>query len=79
MSDLDRHCARLHYQLQDVSIFFNATMHTLGPLSLAPNVFALNCNFIEVACCIFNVVPTRHFAPYCVTNHIAPDKGLKPN
>ena len=52
-------------------------MHTLGPLSLAPKVFALNYNFIEVAYCNFNVVPTRHIAPYHVTNHnIAPDEGI---
>ena len=52
-------------------------MPTLGPLSVAPNVFALHYNFIEVAYCIFNVVPTRHIAPYRVTNHNAPDEGLR--
>ena len=54
-------------------------MHTLGPLSLAPNVVALNCNFTELAYCIFNVVPTRHMAPYRVTYHIAPNEGLRTN
>ena len=56
--------------------FLKATIPTLGPLSLAPNVFALNYNFIEVAYCIFNVAPSRRIALYRVTNHIAPDEGL---
>ena len=49
MSDADRYCARLHYQFQEKTFqfFFKATMPTLGPLSLAPNVFALNYNFVE--------------------------------
>ena len=74
MSDADRHCARLRYEFQErtFQFFFKATMHTVGYLSLAPNVFALNYNFIEVS---LTLCPRGTLGPIVRQITLRPTKG----